>query len=313
MKLLLVAALLLPLTGPARADEVSGLLDQARAAAARMPGIPAAPAAVPAPEMGLSGPNVWVFAVGLVEFREAQYNSFPKARRRDSQVAQSFAVHGVPQDHIVFLQDGAATRARVRSSLKGLLSKSQPGDILFFYYSGHGFRDSGELFLVNYDSDFQDPDTSWSEASIIDEIEADFKGSSAILATEACYSGLVAKQAAARAKRVAYGVLSSAEADEESTGEWTFSDELLAGLDGNPYLDEDHDGKITFAELGRGVQAAMAYLDDQGSVVATVGGFDADMKISDARPRAPKTAGAPQKLVAARGPRLGRAPSAGSN
>ena len=161
MRLLLAAIVLLLLQGPARADEVGALLELARVGAVQMPAATPSPAA-PQPAPGLSGPKVWVFAVGVLEFHDNRYGSFSKVGRRDTQIASRFAALGVPEDHIISLQDAAATLTEIRSSLHALLVKSQPGDILFFYYTGHGFPSAGELYLANYDAVYRDPATSWS-------------------------------------------------------------------------------------------------------------------------------------------------------
>lgn len=44
-----------------------------------------------------------------------------------------------PQD-IYYLTDGAATSTQIRQALRYCVTQSQPGDVICFYYSGHGAR-----------------------------------------------------------------------------------------------------------------------------------------------------------------------------
>jgi hypothetical protein len=77
-----------------------------------------------------------------------------------------------------------------------------------------------------------------------------------------------------RAGRVSYGTLTSSLACTASTGAWTFTECLIAALQGAIPLDADGNGLITFAELARFAEREMAFNDGQLSTVVTINGFD---------------------------------------
>ena len=77
-----------------------------------------------------------------------------------------------------------------------------------------------------------------------------------------------------RAGRVSYGAITSSLACTVSTGAWTFTECLIAGLRGAIPLDAGGNGLITFAELGRFAEREMAFNDGQLSTFVTTNGFD---------------------------------------
>src|SRR5205823_6175339 len=59
--------------------------------------------------------KTWVYVAGLLEWKHGEtYGSFPKKGRRDAELVAFFRKAGVPEEHVVYLQDGAATTARIR-------------------------------------------------------------------------------------------------------------------------------------------------------------------------------------------------------
>ena len=53
--------------------------------------------------------------------------------RRDAELVQFFRDAGVPAEQIVYLQDRAATTANIEQSLKRLLSRTRPDDMLVLF------------------------------------------------------------------------------------------------------------------------------------------------------------------------------------
>src|SRR4051794_16403888 len=61
----------------------------------------------------------------------------------------------------------------------------------------------------------------------------------ALLLADCCYSGCLADAVSQQARRIAYACAASSLASELSTGNWTFTEGLLAGLRGQAFVDAD--------------------------------------------------------------------------
>ncbi len=237
--------------------------------------------------------RTWAFIVGVLEWRhEDIYSPFPKAERRDAQLVKLLAERGVPSGQICYLQDGKATTAAITQGLAAHLAAAPPGATLLLYYCGHGgMDDGGAVLFASYDAD-ADGNPGWPVAAIPDAVEKHFKGAQAILLADCCHAGHLADAVAAKRRRVAYASLGSSLASELSTGNWTFTEAILAALRGEAYTDGDGSATITLAELAAHIQAELAFAEEQVATFATSGGFDPQLVLAAARPR--------------RDPRLGR-------
>jgi hypothetical protein len=197
-------------------------------------------------------------------------------------VVEALKDRGVPEAQIVFLVDEDATQAKIDAALATHLRKAAPGDMLLLYYAGHGHREpDGATYFIPYDVDGDAiPSSAWSVRSIFDAIEKEFRGATALLTADCCYSGRLAVEAAARKASIAYATLASALEQEVSTDEWTFSDCLRDALRGRPRLDRDRDSVITLDELGRWVEDEMPFKDGQLASFALGPGFPRDLALT---------------------------------
>ena len=248
-----------------------------------------------AAEAGLSsvpGNKIWVFAVSVLEFREkSSYASFPKKDRRDAALVRHFIQErGVPQSQVVWLKDSKAKLPAIRSAFREMLGRTRKGDLLFLYYTGHGDREKpGVTFFIPYDSASDNTArTAWSAPEIIKDIEDRFRGDRAILAADCCHSGGICRQAAEAGRRVSYACLASAQSSSESTGEWTFSDNLLRGLRGASRADADGDGRISMGELADSAETELAFAEGQLSASAATGLFSRDWVLAAVSRREPQ-------------------------
>jgi hypothetical protein len=212
--------------------------------------------------------------VGTLQWKHRDvFESFPQKNRRDAQLVQFFKQQGVPEDQMIYLQDSRATTRNVKTAFANFISQAGEGDLLFVYYCGHGYKSDDErtTYFATYDASDDVP--GWSTDSIVKDIETNFKGSRAFLTADSCYSGSLAQQARRLGQNVSYAVLTSASASELSTGNWTFTETLLAGLSGKPFADRNSDGQITMRELADDVKEDMAFAEEQGSAFVTTGSF----------------------------------------
>lgn len=218
--------------------------------------------------------RTWVFIVGTLRWKHTDmFASFPQENRRDSQLVDFFRKQGVPAQQLMYLKDQQATTRRVKAAFTSLLSKTSDGDLLFFYFTGHGYKsdDGHKTFFAAYDAGDDIP--GWSTESIIRDIDRYFKGSRALLTADSCYSGSLAAQIRKTYHRVSYAALTSSSANQLSTENWTFTEMLLAGFTGRAFADIDGDGQITLSELAEAVREDMAFAEDQRSSFTFTGRF----------------------------------------
>ncbi len=228
--------------------------------------------------------RTWVFFVGLVKWKDSEsFESFPANIRKDGVLLNSLRKRGVPEDHIVYLKDAAATTAVVETRFADFLKKAAPDDWVFVYFEGHGYKtDAGTPYLATYD--VAGKILGWKFDSVPNAIEKYFKGSHAMIALDNCYSGAMANSVNKVKRRVAYAVLASSMASQESTGNWTFTEAMISAFNGAPYADDNHDGKVTLAEMGENASQDMLFGEEQVATIAFTNGFDPQTVIADAAP-----------------------------
>ena len=221
--------------------------------------------------------RTWAFIVGTLKWKHSDvFSSFPQKNRRDAQLVDFFRQQGVPADQLVYLQDAQATTRQVKSRFSAFLSQAREGDLLFFYYCGHGYKSDDErtTYFATYDASDDVP--GWSTDSIVRDIEKYFKGSRAFLTADSCYSGSLAEQAWRMRRQISYASLTSASASELSTENWTFTEMLLAALRGKAFADINGDGRVTLGELAEDVNADMVFAEEQQSEFVATGKFVPD-------------------------------------
>ncbi len=222
--------------------------------------------------------KTWVFAVGLLEWQHPEYwKPFPAAKinRRDEQLVRYFERAGVAQNHIRYLQDAAATKSRIITEFEKLLDETDEGDLLVFYFCGHGSRDrtNGGTWFANYDAGAE-RESAWNVREIFESIEEHFSGRRALLLADCCHSGALYDEARKHHdSEIAYAVLTSSYSHNSSTGRWTFSDSVLAGLRGDPQVDLDGDRNVTLAEVAKHSETELAFVEGQKSMFFCTSGF----------------------------------------
>jgi len=213
-----------------------------------------------------------VFIVGILEWERSDlYGSFPACmpNRRDEQLANFFREAGVPDDRLVYLQDAEATKKRIKKELVELLDETDEGETVIIYFAGHGYRDddSGETWFACYDAGDEN-ESGWAVKEIFDAVENHFSGDRALLLADCCHSGALYDEARERApdSDVTYGVITSSYAHNTSTGNWTFTDSLLAGWRGEGVVDLNGDGAVDLSEMARYAELELAFVEGQKSM-----------------------------------------------
>ena len=223
--------------------------------------------------------RTWVFAVGVLQFDDRAVAGYPDKGRADAEMIGAMQKRGVPSDHIVFVKNSDATRDNLLRQLGPFLQRAGSRDTLFFYYGGHGDRDYSDpartCTFLTYDTK-----SKWTVASIFDTVQEHFPGAQAIYTAHCCHSGSLTEEAARHQGKA--GVLASAHACSKSSGNWTFTRCLTQMFEGDPVLDFDGNGEITFAEAARYIEEETAFAEGQHAAHAATGGFPADMVMARA-------------------------------
>jgi hypothetical protein len=238
--------------------------------------------------------HTWVFAVGLLEWEHADiWSPFPAAvkNRRDQLLVEHFKKSGVPEEQVVFLKDSQATKKKVQAALTELLDETDEGDLLVFYFAGHGYRDAetNQTWFATYDAGAKDS-SGWNVKSIFKQIDDHFYGDRVLLMADCCHSGALYDEIVRRGKtEPAMAALTSVYSHNTSTGDWTFTDSVLKGFRGRPSMDVDADGYVELNEIARYVEAEMAFIEGQKSMFTAAGGLKAATKLATiASPPKPK-------------------------
>ena len=251
-------------------------------------------------ERAWEGSGLVVFGVGVLEFQDQQLATYPQEGRRDAQLMELLRQRGARE--VVFLRDREATRARIERDFAALLGRTQPGQTLVVYYTGHGFRaNDGQVGFAPWDSG-EGVASTWQVRSIVEAVEARFRGSRALLLADCCHSGALADATASHSEtKLAWACLTSAWATSQSTGHWTFTESLLDALRGDPRADADASGAVSLGELASFAEAEMAFGEEQLTRFHAGAGWPPELLLARARGERPVVQGG----AAGPGPRVG--------
>lgn len=203
---------------------------------------------------------------GVLSWQDPALRPFSAEKRKDQELHDVLVRRGVPKGQLTLLLDKQATTAATLAAVRAAAPKVPPGGTFVFYYAGHGVRGKdGKVYFASYDMNSAQSATGLSMAALQNAITQGFRGSRVLLLADCCYSGGLAELA--QALRDKHGIealsLTSAEAANVSTGNWTYTQALIDGLTGDPLCDEDGNGEITTKELASEVRSAMLYREGQ--------------------------------------------------
>jgi hypothetical protein len=223
----------------------------------------AATEAAPPPTELLSGGDTFGVIAGVLTFADPKLTPFSDELRKDRELYEVLLRRGVPAKNLSLLLDRDANAASIQRAVDARASSAGPTSTLLFYYAGHGARDDqGRPYFLAYDT--SSSGGGLAVDALASRIAERFHGARVVLMGDACYSG--ALQAAAQ-KLAAHGTaalaLTSADASNLSTENWTFTQTLIDGLSGEALADANGDGVVSLGELDGEVAAAMKYRENQ--------------------------------------------------
>lgn len=215
----------------------------------------------------LQAKTTYAVVAGVLAWDDPGLKPFPKAGRKDQELFDRLGQLGVPEHQRTLLLDDDATAKAFAEAVKKAVAQAPAGSTLVLYYAGHGVKDkAGAIVFASADLRLDKVDKTGLHLDRLAKMVAGFKGERIILLADCCFSGGLAAVAQAIAKTgVSTLALTSAEASNVSTSNWTFTQTLLDALAGRALLDRDDDGAITLGELSVEVREAMRYREGQRS------------------------------------------------
>ncbi len=154
----------------------------------------------------------YAFLVGINEYAAPSINDLSGCVNDVADMADTLVACGFPSENIVIRTDSRATKEAILNGLQWLISDTQEGDVLVFYYSGHGSqvptRDSeGELdgkdeIICPHDMSFGD-EIYISDNDIRDIIAGLPDGRYLELIFDSCHSGTVTRAIIASTENLA--------------------------------------------------------------------------------------------------------------
>ncbi len=213
---------------------------------------------------------------GVLSWADPSLASFSAALRKDAELYRLFRARGVPASQLSLLLDEQATTRGILDALARAVAATPKGGTLLFYYAGHGLKGkSGEGIFASYDIQTAQAESTGLSMANLTQALSTFQGGRVLLLADCCYSGALAQVARAlRARGIEAASVTSAEAANVSTGNWTYTQALIDGFSGDALCDEDADGETSVAELVSEVRASMLYREGQRS------GADVDPRVS---------------------------------
>jgi uncharacterized caspase-like protein len=212
----------------------------------------------------------WAVIVGVGEYQseeipELEYATFDARSVRD--FLTSSAAGPFEEDHVLFLEDEAATGAAIREALFVFLQQADWNDLVVIYFAGHGAPDPSRpdnLYLLPSDSDLNAlAATGFPMWDVKTALRRQISAERVIVIADACHSagtqeGLGDENAIAGgfsqlfspSRRLSMTAANSNEFSFEDArwgGHGVFTHFLLEGLEGAGDLNGD--GIITFSEV----------------------------------------------------------------
>jgi hypothetical protein len=222
----------------------------------------------------LNPAKTWLFCVGILTYGETNV-SWSAKNRRDLQLINLMKHRGVPVNHIIHITDRDGFFSNIAEQFPPFLERTQSGDLLIDYFTGHGGVGSFETCDGG----------SYKHAWIARQINKHFNGSQVLLLADCCESGSLEDIVERATGPIAYACVSSSSRKECGNGNWTFSQAVLDALRGEPIVDLNNDGYITIDELAAHVKHDIAMYETNDSVYKKTANFDGQMIIAKTKPR----------------------------
>lgn len=130
--------------------------------------------------------------IAVENYQDSAISQVTFARRDAEEFSKALELNGFEKANQLILIDNQATKAVVESRVRKVIRQLQNGDILFFYYAGHGFSKGSRNFITSFDTLDADWDgTSVPLAPLFGEMQASQSNRIALF-LDCCESGIKA-------------------------------------------------------------------------------------------------------------------------
>ncbi|GAA4422395.1 caspase family protein [Bremerella cremea] len=115
----------------------------------------------------------YAIIIAVEQYSDPNIDDVAYARRDAVEFSNALELHGFDKAGQLILIDNQATKGVIESRVRKVIKRLQKGDVLYFYYAGHGFSKGAKNFLTCHDTLDADWDgTSVSLAPIFSEMQA---------------------------------------------------------------------------------------------------------------------------------------------
>lgn len=137
--------------------------------------------------------NRWAVLVGANAYKDAAYYGPLHVCVQDVEATRKELISGgFNPDRIHLLTDHTdekPARGDVLTALTAVATATEPDDLLLFYYSGHGFAQDGESYLIGYDGRHLALQDTAIAISRVKQIMQEAPARAKVLLLDACHSG----------------------------------------------------------------------------------------------------------------------------
>lgn len=208
--------------------------------------------------------QTWAVVAGVLEWEDPGLSPFPKQDRKDQELFETLGKLGVPASQRTLLLDKAATATAVERALEDLVARAPVDATLVFYFAGHGVKDQdGHIIFTTSDTRLDQLDKTGLHLSRLTRLLDRFKGRRVLLLADCCHSGGLVDVARQLSKKRGALALTSAEASNISTANWTYTQTLIDGLRGRLLQDRDSDGAVELFEVAGEVKDNLKHRESQ--------------------------------------------------
>lgn len=145
--------------------------------------------------------NRWAVVIGVSEYESLPKKLWLKSPHKDASAFADFLLSprggSLPASHLKLLLNQDATARNIRVALDFVITESKPGDVIYFFYAGHGkvrpYGSGDAAYLMSYDTE-----SKYLNATAIpmDEVHRYVdvhlrRASQVIMVTDACHAGAI--------------------------------------------------------------------------------------------------------------------------
>ena len=177
-------------------------------------------------------PQLILFAVGVGDYTSGDLTKLryaaKDARDFSATIRQcNLSDYTGPKEHLY--TDRQATRSNINKGLREVLAEAQSGDVVMFYFSGHGVQDGSETYFMTIDASSAAPsDEGINFADLKNNMRKLTERQVKVVAfMDACHAGAMVGAKGAAPKLTELDVQNVIEFYSSTTGEESAEDETL--------------------------------------------------------------------------------------